>query len=60
MIEPLEMMGWLTAEDQTPRPRAWAVNPEVHTKYADRAETETEARQTARELILNAVSDKSD
>ena len=36
MLEPLEMLGWITPDDLI-TPRAWTVNSQVHPRFADRA-----------------------
>jgi hypothetical protein len=39
MLEPLEMFGWIIPDDPIV-PRAWTVTPEVHERFAERAERE--------------------
>jgi hypothetical protein len=53
----LDALGWVTRE---PGPRAtdpphWVVNPEVHVKFAARAQQEAERRQREREMITELL-----
>jgi hypothetical protein len=50
MIEPLEMFAWVEPE-QVFDPRSWTVNPEVHIKFAHRAEEERARRESVHEKI---------
>ncbi len=54
MIEPLEMLGWLTP-DHPLIPRAWTVDPRVHQEFAARAERERERRQQVRQVINQTI-----
>ncbi len=53
MLEPLEMFNWITPDDLN-HPRAWAVNPEVHKRFADQAEQERVRRKRIGELLKEA------
>ncbi len=52
-LEKLEFLGWVTAvASRTPRDAArWEVNPEVHRRFAKRAEKEASRRQEIRKLL---------
>jgi hypothetical protein len=51
IVSPLVAGGWLLPETEMPTCRAWTVNPAIHTRYAERAETERVRRQTIIDLI---------
>jgi Protein of unknown function (DUF3987) len=51
IVSPLIAGGWLLPENELPTCRAWMVNPIVHTRYADRAESERVRRQTIADLL---------
>lgn len=57
IISPLVAGGWLTPEQEF-NPMAWAVHPFVHERFAARAAQEVARRETVRELILGAASEK--
>ena len=59
VMEGLTALGWL--EPETPANPAksvtkWAVNPAVHSRYADRAQAEAKRRQEARDDIAEAAA----
>ena len=56
MLEPLEMFNWLIPDDSN-FPRSWEVNPQVHERFAGRAEQERSRRESIVELIKGASSD---
>ena len=55
MLEPLEMFNWITPDDLN-NPRAWTVNPEVHKRFADRAEQERGRRKRLGKLLKESAS----
>ena len=57
IFEQMDALGWVTQEPG-PRPTSpprWRVNPAVHRKFAERAETEAKRRKQAREAITEAL-----
>jgi hypothetical protein len=55
MLEPLEMFNWITPDDLN-NPRAWTVSPQVHERFAERAEQERDRRERIRVLLKEASS----
>lgn len=56
MIDPLEAYGWIMPEALNDYPpRAWVVNPEVHTRFEQRAQEETTRRQGLREMVIESL-----
>jgi len=55
MLEPLEMFNWIFPDDLN-HPRAWAVNLQVHERFADRAEQERGRRERMRDLLKESAS----
>ena len=56
MIDPLEAYGWIMPEALNDYPpRAWVVNPEVHKRFAQRAQEETTRRQGLREMVIESL-----
>jgi hypothetical protein len=53
----LEAMGWVRPEGrrESSPTTAWEVNPAVHTRFADRARREREAREAAKGLIRGTL-----
>jgi hypothetical protein len=51
ILSPLVAGGWLLPENELPTCRAWTVNPAIHVRYAERAESERVRRQVVLELI---------
>ena len=51
LVSPLVAGGWLLPETELPSCRAWMVNPAIHARYAERAETERVRRLAISELI---------
>ena len=50
--------GWAQAEKQKRHDSfVWAINPAVHTLFAERAEAEKDRREKVRELIRQKVTD---
>lgn len=57
MVQTLDGGGWLATEIPNARnPKAWAVNPEVHRIFADRAAEETARRDAAHQRIAGSVN----
>lgn len=58
LLEQLEALGWLD-RTESPRPNSsvphFAVNPKVHSMFAERAKVEAERRAQARQAIAEAV-----
>jgi hypothetical protein len=54
MLEPLEVFGWIVPDDPVV-PRAWAINPEVHVRFAGQAVRERERRATVRNTIIESI-----
>ena len=56
ILDPLEAYGWIMPADLNEYPsRAWVVNPEVHKRFAQRAQEETTRRQGLREMIRENI-----
>ncbi|MCK6553317.1 DUF3987 domain-containing protein [Candidatus Binatia bacterium] len=55
----LEVVGWVTPIDTTrgPFPSKWAVNPQVHTRFAARAAAERRRREAVRRQVAEAVAE---
>lgn len=51
LVSPLVAGGWLLPENETPACRAWTVNPAIHVRHAERAESEQARRQVIAGLI---------
>ena len=59
VLEQLEALGWLEQEPQPPRANAspgWLVNPEVHRRFTDRAETEARKQREARSAVAEVLN----
>lgn len=53
----LESAGWVTVEKRGAEgPSSWSVNPEIHRRFAERAEREKARRERERAKILAALS----
>ena len=60
IAEKMEAFGWLERGEPKPRsntPR-WIVNPRVHGLFSDRAQTEMQRREAAREALNNALRNR--
>jgi hypothetical protein len=61
IFEQMEALGWVEAEPgrRATDPSRWKVNPEVHLRYAARAEQERRRRKEARAVIAELASGTS-
>ena len=50
----LEHAGWCKSDNHPKRPK-WAINPEVHSRFAVKAEEERKRREQTRELIKRKI-----
>ena len=55
VFEQLEALGWVTPAPGPRRGVHWIVSPEVHVRFAERAEKEAAQRRATRELIANQI-----
>jgi hypothetical protein len=56
VVSPLVSMGWLTPEgDDERRARAWVVNPDIYTQFAEQAAQAKMQSEMARDVIAQSV-----
>jgi hypothetical protein len=63
VMESLVTVGWLQPEPQTNParpPSAWAVNPAVHSVFAERAKRECEARRQAQQVTRDTIKRRTE
>ena len=62
LFEHLEALGWVdrAAGPYQKAPLHWVVNPAVHVKFAEKAESEAERRANAREMIADILGAQSE